>query len=105
MSISDRAKVRAWVDAPRISEDLFDAAWAAAERYVSERVTLPEGMPEGGGPADLVQAVNLLTARYLARRNSPDGMVGMGELGPARVTIADRDVERLIDPWRSIAVA
>ncbi len=102
MAISDRAKVRAWVDAPRVSEDVFDAAWNAAERYVAERVTVPGGTP---APADLVQAINLLTARYLARRNSPDGMVGMGELGPARVTIADRDVERLIDPWRNIPVA
>lgn len=82
------------------NETLVKTAWEAAEAYIGERTEY-----EGDPPAGLVQAVNLLTARYLARRNSPDGVVGMGDLGPARVPLIDRDVERLMDPWRAFPVA
>lgn len=77
------------------------SAWAAAEAYVADRCEWPEDHP----PAVLGQAVELLTRRYLARRNSPDGLVGSGEYGPVRVTTVDRDVERLIFPWRRMVLA
>lgn len=83
------------------------AAWQAAEAYVGKRVRWGEPDPEGNwppAPEDLVQAVRLLTARYLARKASPDGFVGMGEFGPARVPTTDRDVQLLIGPYRQAVV-
>lgn len=100
MSIAELEDVQAWVGGHPDS-DQVRTAWEAAEAYVAERTHVDEGP----SPAALVQAVYLLTARYLARRNSPEGFVGLGDLGPARVPINDRDVERLIDPWRRFPVA
>lgn len=85
----------------------FVAGYKAAEEAVRRRCRWPHGPvdpddPDGDqlpAPADLVQSVILRTARYMARGNSPDGLVGMGELGAARVATIDRDVERLEGPW------
>lgn len=87
-----------------------ERAWAAATAYVWNRI-VPWYEPDSEGnppapvppaPGDLVQAVLLLTARYLARRNSPDGFLGMSEFGVARVPTVDRDVEALIGPYRPV---
>lgn len=72
----------------------------AAEQYVAARCRLPE--TPGEVPADLVQAVWLLIARYLARRNSPDGTLGMSEFGVGRISTVDRDVEQLLAPYRRV---
>ncbi|WP_041707505.1 hypothetical protein [Acidipropionibacterium acidipropionici] len=77
-------------------------AWRSADAWVAARVRFRPARPGWGTPEDLVQAVRLLTARYLARRNSPDGFLGMGEFGPARVPINDRDVNSLIAPYRRV---
>lgn len=48
-------------------------------------------------------AVKLLTARLLARHNSPDGLAAGGsDLGPVRVTSVDRDVMALIAPYKPV---
>lgn len=94
----------------RDDADAVRRAWEAATAYVWNRI-VPWYVPDSEGnppapvppaPADLVQAVLLLTARYLARKNSPDGFLGMGEFGPARVPAVDRDVEALIGPYRPV---
>lgn len=85
-----------------------EAAWKAAEAYVGKRVRWGEPDPEGNwpsAPADLVQAVQMLTRRYLARKSSPDGFIGLGEFGPARVPTMDRDVQLLIAPYVRVVVA
>lgn len=78
----------------------------AAEAYVRGRCKLPTTVINGEVveqiPADLVEAVRLLVARYLARENSPEGFVGMSEFGPARIATVDRDVQSLIAPWRPV---
>lgn len=80
-------------------------AYEAAEAYVAKRCRW--AVPGAGeswppAPADLVQAVKLQTARMLVRRNSPDGLVGMGDLGVGRVPISDRDVDALMRPYRRV---
>lgn len=91
----------------------FADAYQAAERWVAHRCTWKtvEQEDEDGNPIevpvdveDLVQAIVLLTGRYLARQNSPDGLVGMGDLGVMRVSAVDRDVQSLIAPYRKIVV-
>lgn len=98
--ITDLEAVKAWLGA-HPDPDQVRTAWEAAEAYVAQRTHVDDERV----PGDLVQAVYLLTARYLARRNSPEGFVGLGDLGPARLPVSDRDVERLIDPWRRFPVA
>ena len=75
-----------------------ETGWAAAEAYVADRCRWPEDTRPDG----LVEAVLLLTGRFLARHNSPDGLVGGGELGPARIATLDRDAERLMQPYRKV---
>jgi hypothetical protein len=109
MAITTADAALAWVGYNGTAEDqVFVDAYNAAEGYVSERCSWPTVDDEGepvDPPASLVEAVNLLTARYLARRTSPNGMVGMDDLGAFRVPGSDGDVERLMNPWRDIAVA
>lgn len=111
MPITDPERVKKWLGeqgVDRLDEEVFADAWAGAEAYVDAR-TIWEPIEVGDGqqvvPADLVQAVNIQTGRYLFRRTSPDGMVGLGELGAVRMPYTDADVERLIAPWRYFPVA
>ncbi len=76
-----------------------DTAWKAAEQYVADRCR----WSSEEAPASLVEAVKLLTARYLARRKSPDGLIGMGEF-TARVPVIDGDVRALIGPYRRVVL-
>lgn len=85
---------------PGESETELKIARDAAERYIDARCTLPEDPDRA--PADLVQATWLLIARYLARRNSPDGTLGMSEFGVGRISTVDRDVEQLLAPHRRV---
>lgn len=83
-----------------------ERAYLAAESVVAQSCVWPQTDETTGGPLAapdaLVQAVVLRTARYLARRNSPDGIVGVGEFGPVRVTGTDRDIEELEKPYRRV---
>lgn len=67
--------------------------WTATDPDTDE--TLPP-------PEDLVEAVVLRTARYLARRESPTGVIGVGEFGPVRIAAVDRDIEDLEGPYRVV---
>lgn len=60
--------------------------------------------PDVEPPGDLVLAVMLLAHRYLARRNSPDGLAGLGDGLVGRVPISDRDADRLMGPWLPVIV-
>lgn len=99
------------------TDPAFLKAYAAAERWHARRCTWPTETvtvtDEDGNETtetrpvdveDLVQSVILLAGRYLARRNSPDGMLNMGELGVMRVTTIDRDVQSLTGPYRKIVL-
>lgn len=50
-------------------------------------------------PNDARIAVLLWVNRLLSRRNSPDGVVGVGDLGIATVARADRDILQMLSPW------
>jgi hypothetical protein len=50
-------------------------------------------------PTDVLYATLLWTNRLLSRRNSPDGIVGVADLGVATIAKADRDVLQLLSPW------
>lgn len=74
----------------------------AAEAYIWNRCIIPEPLPGSEVPGDLVGAVRLLVARYLARRNSPDGTLGMSEFGAGRIATVDRDIEAMLAPYRPV---
>ena len=94
-------QVATWFESTALPEIVV--AHQAAEAYIADRCVIPELVAdEMVPPAALVQAVRLLTARYLARRNSPDGTLGMSEFGVGRIATIDRDVQQLIAPYRRV---
>jgi hypothetical protein len=50
-------------------------------------------------PADVQYGTMLWTNRLLSRRNSPDGIVGVADLGVATIAKADRDILQMLSPW------
>lgn len=90
-------------------EGSLSAEWAAAEAWIRARTNWPQvaiaddgSVVELDPPDDLVEAVRILTSRYLARRHSPVGVVGMDDMGAVRLPGSDRDVDSLIAPWRAV---
>lgn len=91
-----------------LSDDNIAAAYNAAEAFVAARCRWPATRSDGTAipaPPDLVLAVCLLTARYLVRRNTATGIVGIDELGGMQVPGIDPDVLRLMNPWRKVVFA
>ena len=98
LTTAEEVAVALKLPAATSTDPAFVLMHEAAEGYISERCRWDEDNP----PASLRQAVVLLVGRYRARRNSPDGLVGMGDLGVMRVPAADRDVAALIAPHRRV---
>lgn len=98
--IVDLEDVKQWLavnGGGSLPTDVLARAHAAAERYVSARCRIPDEVPD-----DLVLAVCLQTARYLARRNSPAGLIGIDDLAVAQIPGNDADVLRLMAPHRKV---
>lgn len=91
-------------DDPALQEalDAALAAQAVVVRYPTDAFGAPVFTD------DLVLAVHLRAQRYIARRNSPEGVVGLSGLGGdfvgARVSSYDNDVFALEGPYRTIPV-
>jgi hypothetical protein len=62
----------------------------------------PEPLPV---PGMAVQAGLLMVNRLMSRRNSPDGVVGVPDLGAAVVLSYDADVSQMLGPWTEMVVA
>lgn len=90
-----------------------DAAITTATAAAAEAVELraPRGFvtDEGGAeippPAMLLEAGLLLTNRLMSRRNSPDGVVGVSDMGTATILSYDADIAKMIGPWTPMVVA
>lgn len=107
------ADVKAWLGLQ--AEDVYDDvvlqdSLAAALEQQARLVLYP--CDNFGDPLwtdDLREAIYLRTQRLAARRNSPEGIVGLSGLGgdfvSARVPTYDADVAYLEAPHRTIATA
>lgn len=85
-------------DGPRLQR-VLDAAVAYVESVRGSTVGFTPAALAAGRPApdaDLVLGTLRLAARWHTRRRSPDGLVGMGELGSARVPVIDPDIQQLL---------
>jgi len=56
-------------------------------------------------PDDVALAALLSATKLYHRRNTPDGIAGDGEFGVVRSNRFDPDVERLIRPYLTVAIA
>lgn len=66
---------------------------------------MPGEVPPVTVPDDVYQAALMRASRLYARRASPEGLVGLGELGVARIPPYDRDIDALEAPWRTVVLA
>jgi len=81
-------------------------------RLIPSAFDVPQVNPliVGGEPVpkvadDVYQAALQRGARLYARRASPEGLVGLGELGVARIPPYDKDIDALEAPWRAVVLA
>ena len=54
-------------------------------------------------PAPVTDDALLQASRLVKRRASPEGVAGMGDFGPVRVSVMDPDIENGISFWRFLA--
>lgn len=114
----DLDSLKDWLDleADDTSDDVvlqisLDAALAAQAQVVTYP-TDPDDPTDPPPPVwtdDLVDAVYIRAQRLAARRNSPEGVVGLSGIGgdfvSARIPGYDADVAALEGPYRKIPVA
>jgi hypothetical protein len=93
-------------DWARIRDDTDDVAIDQALSAVQEAIVARAPLLAAAAcPTDVLYAVLLWTNRLLSRRNSPDGIVGVADLGVATIAKADRDVLQLLSPWLEPVIA
>lgn len=109
----DLNQVKAWLGlaAEDTADDVvLQQSLDAALAHLANVVTFPVDL-DGFVvfPDDMTEAVLLVTQRLAARRNSPEGVVGIsgagGDFVSARVPFSDPDVMQLLGPYRNIPVA
>lgn len=83
-----------------VDDQVISTSLASAVATQRHELNLPDELLEGSDDG-LVTATFLRVDRLRARRNSPDGVVGFGEFGPARVSPVDPDVAELESPYRT----
>lgn len=68
-----------------------------AAAWVEDRVYLEPDASHGRRHPEVTEAILLMASRLYARRNSPEGVAGWGDLGMIRVIARDPDVEALLE--------
>lgn len=90
----------------RITDAMDDVAIGVALAAVKDAIRLRCPVVQGGyTPPAVEQAALLWTSRLLARRNSPEGIVGTPEFGVANIGRWDPDVGRLLSPYTEQVIA
>lgn len=79
-----------------------DQAVAATNSIIVKRCVpdLPDPWPDEVTFAALEQG-----ARLVKRRASPEGVAGMGDFGPVRISVMDPDIEAQLGPWLWLSFA
>jgi hypothetical protein len=85
-------------------QEASDAAAQAIELRAPKGFTVDgDGLPLHVPPM-LIEAGRLLTNRLMARRNSPDGIVGVSDMGTATVLSYDTDINANVSPWSEMVL-
>lgn len=65
--------------------------------HVKKHYVDPTTLVPAESDADWKLAQTMTAARYWKRKQSPEGVIGIDELGPIRITRLDADVDKLLD--------
>jgi hypothetical protein len=86
-----------------------EAVAAAAEALELRAPVAFTTDPDTGTPLPVPNMIHqaglLLTNRLMARRNSPDGVVGVSDMGTATILSYDADITQLVSPWTEMVIA
>lgn len=85
-----------------VDDVAIDQALLAVEEATIARCPSLAAIP---CPNDVRYAVLLWTNRVLNRRNSPDGIVGVADLGVATISNWDKDIVQMLAPWIEPVIA
>lgn len=96
----------------RITDTYDDAivtsSLAAVKAAVLHRCPMLATVVEPDVPDDVFHAMLIWTNRLVARRNSPEGIVGIGvagDMGVVNIGRYDSDVQRLLAPYTAAVLA
>ena len=68
-----------------------------ATSWVEDRCYVEPDAGYGRRHPEVTEAILLMASRLYARRNSPEGVAGWGDLGVIRVIARDPDIEALLE--------
>lgn len=100
----DIDEYKAWA---RITDDRDDVAIDEALLAVFEAVKARcvPAVTAGQCPDDVAYAMLLWTNRLLVRRQSPEGIAGVPDLGMITIANADADIRQMLSPWLNVVIA
>lgn len=81
----------------------IDQALSAVKSAILQRSVI--WLNNGACPEDLAYCVLLWTNRLLVRRQSPEGIVGIADLGVVSIAKADADIRQMLNPWLEPVIA
>ena len=106
----DQYKAWARIDPADTADDAAIAECVeAAQEAIEIRAPRAFALDESGDPLPVPSSVHqaglLLSNRLMSRRNSPDGVVGVSDMGTARIMSYDADITGLLGPWSAVVLA
>ena len=97
---------KAWARITDATDDAaIDQAVAAVDAKFRQMLRAVVFADDSQVPPDVTEAGLLYVNRLLSRRNSPDGVVGVSDLGTATILPRDADIQRLLGPYLATVLA
>jgi hypothetical protein len=92
-----------WSKVSDTADDVaIDQALSAAKQAIVARCP---GLASAACPPDVLYGCLLWTNRLLVRRQSPEGVVGVADLGIVNIASRDRDIGQMLAPWTEPVLA
>lgn len=92
-----------WARVPDGADDIaIDQSLTAVKEAVVARCPV---LATPACPSDAFYAVLLWTNRLMTRRQSPEAIVGVPDLGVIGLAAQDRDIAQLLSPWFDQVIA
>jgi hypothetical protein len=99
----DIDEYKQWARVPDTADDVaIDQALSAVKVAIVARCPVLATAP---CPEDALYACLLWTNRLLVRRQSPEGIVGIADMGAVAIVSTDRDIQQMLSPWIEPVIA
>ena len=99
----DIDEYRQWARVPDTADDVaIDQALSAVKVAIVARCPV---LATAACPEDAQYACLLWTNRLLVRKQSPEGIVGIADMGAVAIVSTDRDILQMLSPWMEPVIA